>query len=176
MPDFDGKIELQHRLTIRGAERGHKSKMFILLVRLKTGSSKKRRNVEMTKKFAIAVAFVFLAGAITANAQLKRCGLDIYVTENDANGLPVQNTTATAVKVGSKKVIKAAFAEAMPVFENLAEGIYKLTLKKAGYKTTVKTVEIDCSEVEDDDPSISDSVFLQKGNGDVIYVQPTKEN
>lgn len=62
----------------------------------------------------------------------------------------------------TKEVVKATLFEAMPVFGNLSAGQYTITVTKAGYKNTVKEINLDCRNLETDDQSVTENIFLQK--------------
>jgi hypothetical protein len=94
--------------------------------------------------------------------QAKTCGLNLEITETNKDGLPVQNATATAVNTETNETFKAALFEAMPVFNELSEGKYQITVTKADYQTAVKEINLDCSNLEEDDQSVTEKVFLQK--------------
>ncbi len=93
------------------------------------------------------------------------CGLNLEITENNADGLPVQNVTATAMNAETKETSKATLFEAMPVFSDLSEGKYQVTVMKKGYKNATKEITLDCSNLEDDDPSVTQQIFVQKEGG-----------
>lgn len=133
-----------------------------------------------TIRFAIGlIAFCLLSGsAATANArfQAKSCGLELNVTESNADGNPVLSARATATNLATKKSVKAGLLEGFPVFGELREGRYKLTVSKSGYRTTVKEVNHDCRSVDEDQNIATINVFLKKGNSKQIYSQPASRN
>ena len=97
-----------------------------------------------------------------SRAQSSGCGLNLEITESNISGLPIQNAAATAVNSVTKEVVKATLFEAMPVFGNLSAGKYTITVTKTGYKNTVKEISLDCRNLEADDQSVTENIFLQK--------------
>lgn len=97
--------------------------------------------------------------------EAKVCGLNLEITENNANGLPIQNVMATATNLDNNKTFKAILFEAMPVFNDLSEGKYQITLIKKDYKNITKEITLDCSGLEEDDPSVTQQLFMQKEGG-----------
>lgn len=104
-------------------------------------------NSNATIRLAIGlIALCFLSGsATTANARVeaKSCGLELNVTESNADGNPVRPAGATATNLATKRTVKAGFLEGFAVFGDLHEGRYKITVDKPGYRTTVKEVNLD---------------------------------
>lgn len=120
----------------------------------------------------VLMTVLLLAFSAVEQAQAKACGLNLSVTEAQAGGDPVQNVVATATNLATKRVSTARLFEAMPAFDNLREGKYQIRVKKAGYQTTVRQIKLACGPLAADDPSVTASVFLQKGSGNQIYKQP----
>lgn len=122
--------------------------------------------MENMKKFMlrkILFALVLLAGfTVAAEAQAKSCGLNLEITEAIYAEPPIQNATATAVNLKTKKTYKAVLFEAMPVFNDLPAGKYKVTVSKKGYQTLVKQITLDCSNLEEDDSSKTEYILLRK--------------
>jgi hypothetical protein len=116
----------------------------------------------MLKKLAAAFALVLLTSFAGAQARTKTCGLNLEVTEAVYAEPPIQNATATAVSLKTKKKLKAVLFEGMPVFGELAAGKYTITVSKKGYRTLVKQITLDCSSLEADDPSKTEYILLRK--------------
>ena len=95
--------------------------------------------------------------------KIEPCGLNLEITENDANGLPVQGATATALNTATNETVKSVLFEGFPVFSDLAPGTYKVTVTKSGYKTMVKEIPLECNNLSEDDRSATDYMFLTKG-------------
>lgn len=121
----------------------------------------------------ISIVFVLLLTGFAAaqEIQAKSCGLELNVTEPGANGRPIQFAISTATSLATKRTVKAGYFEGFPVFGNLRDGRYKLTVKKAGYKTTVKEINLDCRQADTDQNSVSENIVLRKGSGKQIYNQ-----
>jgi hypothetical protein len=116
----------------------------------------------MLQKTALLFAFILLAGFSAANAQTKPCALNLEVTEAIYAKPPIQNATATAINLKTKKTYKAVLFEAMPVFGNLPSGKYSVTVSKKGFQTLVKQITLDCSNLEADDRSKTEYILLRK--------------
>jgi len=122
----------------------------------------------MNFKIAITPAlFLLLTSFSFAHAQVKQCLLDLSVTKyqknEDAPEIPISGASATATNIVTKKVTKAVLFEGMPRFAKLREGIYNLTVTKAGYARTFKRVKFDCSGLVEDG-SVSEDIFLWEGS------------
>ena len=117
------------------------------------------------QKFLIALAFFCAAGFVNIDAQTKSCGLNLEVTEAIYAEPPIQGATATATNLATKKSFKSSLFEGMPVFGEMPAGKYSLTVSKAGYKTLFKQINLDCSKIESDDPSVTEYILLRKAAG-----------
>lgn len=133
----------------------------------------------MNIKFLIVFAafFVFASSSFVA-AQTKTCPLDLYVIkyrpiDSEAPDFPVSGATASVTSTATKRLTKASLLEGMPRFANLREGKYKLSVTKKGYKQTVKQITINCGGL-DDDGSVQETVFLQKGSVKQTYQMPNE--
>ena len=114
------------------------------------------------QKMTVALALLLLAGLTAAEAQTKSCGLDLEVTEKIYAEPPIQNATATAVNLKTKKKYRAVLFEAMPVFGDLPAGRYTVTVSKKGYQTLVKQITLNCTNLEEDHPSQTEYILLRK--------------
>jgi hypothetical protein len=114
------------------------------------------------RRAALALALVSAAGFTAAQAQAKSCNLNIEVQETNADGPPVEHASATATNVKTRRRFRAVAFEGMPVFGRLPAGRYSVTVSKRGYATAVKEVNLTCANLEPDDPSETEHVFLQK--------------
>lgn len=117
------------------------------------------------QKISFALALVLIAGVSGAQAQKKSCGMNLEVMEALYAETPIQGASATAVNRATKKTYKAALFEGMPVFGEMPAGKYTVTVSKTGYKTLIKQVNLDCAEVEPDDPSVTEYIHLRKASG-----------
>ena len=129
---------------------------------------KGRKGHFVSPEYGVIEKFVDAAGkefkVTRLEMQAKLCGLNLEITEKNANGVPIQHTSATATNTETKETFKATLFEAMPVFSDLSEGTYQITVMKKGYKNAVKTFTLDCSNLEEDDQSVTEYMFLTKGN------------
>ena len=116
----------------------------------------------MLQKAIVAFAMVLPLGFNIASAQTKTCGLNLEVTEAIYAEPPIEGATATAVSLKTKKKFKAVLFEGMPVFGELSAGKYTITVSKKGYQTLVKQITLDCSNLEEDDPSKTEYILLRK--------------
>lgn len=126
----------------------------------------------MFQKISIGFSLILLTFFAAVQARAESCGLELNVTESNADGNPVRSVSATATNLVTKKSFKASFLEGYPVFGNLREGTYRITVKKFGYKTTVKRLNLDCRSADEDQNIVTVNVFLRKGSGKQIYNQP----
>ena len=111
---------------------------------------------------ALLLAFLASAGLVSAQAQMKSCGLNLEITEAIYAEPPIQGATATAVNLKTKKQFKAVLFEGMPVFGELPAGRYTITVSKKGYQTRVRQITLDCRNLEEDDPSKTEYILLRK--------------
>lgn len=130
-------------------------------------NEKGRKGHFVSPEYGVITMFVDASGkevkVMRLQMQAKTCGLNVEITETNMDGLPVQNAAATAVNFETNETMKAVLFEAMPVFNDLSEGKYKITVTKSGYQTAVKEVTLDCSNLEVDDQSVTVNIFLEKG-------------
>lgn len=126
----------------------------------------------VSQKILIALSLVLLAGFSAAQARAKSCGLELNVTESNANGSPIQSASATAINLATKKTARAGSLEGFPVFGDLREGRYKITVRKSGYRTVVKEVDLSCRSADEDQNIVTVDVFLKRGSGRRIDNQP----
>jgi len=117
---------------------------------------------KILRRAALALVILVAAGFNAAQARAKSCNLNIEVQETNADGPPVEHATATATSLKTKRRFKAVAFEGMPVFGRLPAGRYSVTVSKRGYATAVKEVNLTCANLEPDDPSETEHVFLQK--------------
>ncbi|HWW77630.1 MAG TPA: carboxypeptidase-like regulatory domain-containing protein, partial [Pyrinomonadaceae bacterium] len=123
--------------------------------------------MRILRRAALALALVSAAGFTAARAQAKSCNLNIEVQETNADGPPVEHASATATSLKTKRRFRAVAFEGMPVFGRLPAGRYSVTVTKRGYATAVKEVNLTCANLEPDDPSETEHVFLQKAGAAV---------
>lgn len=130
------------------------------------------------KCLIIFAAFIVFADSSFVAAQAKSCPLDLNVIkyrpiDSEAPDFPVSGATASVTSTATKRLTKASLLEGMPRFGNLREGKYKLSVTKKGYKQTVKQITINCGGL-DDDGSVQETVFLQKGSVKQTYQMPNE--
>jgi hypothetical protein len=130
-------------------------------------NEKGRKGQFISPEYGVIEKFVDASGkefkVTKLEDQPKVCGLNLEITETNIKGLPIQNATATAINLETNATLKAALFEAMPVFNDLTAGKYKITVMKNGYQTLVKEVELECNNLQEDDRMATEYVFLKKG-------------
>ena len=130
-------------------------------------NEKGRKGHFVSPEYGVIEKFVDASGkefkVTKLEKQPKVCGLNLEITETNANGLPIQNAAATATNTDTNETVKATLFEAMPVFSDLREGKYKISVMKNGYKNLVKEVELNCNNLTEDDQSATEYIFLIKG-------------
>ncbi len=128
---------------------------------------KGRKGHFVSPEYGTITKFVDASGKEFPVTRLEKkaepCGLNLEITENNTKGLPVQGANATAMNTGTNEMFKAVLFEGFPVFGDLAAGTYKVTVTKSGYKTLVKEIQLDCNNLQEDDRSATDYIFLTKG-------------
>lgn len=119
----------------------------------------------------MTIVLALLAGfaATAQEAQAKSCGIELSVTR--PNGRPLLSVPATIINLTTKKSSKAGFFEGYPVFSNLREGRYKITVMAPGYKTTVRQINLNCRLADADQNSVIIDITLQRGSRKQIYNQ-----
>lgn len=133
-------------------------------------------NLKFLIIFAAFFAFVSLP---SAKAQMKSCPLDLNVIkyrpiDSDAPDFPVSGATAVVTNTATKKLTRAVLLEGMPRFARLREGKYTVSVTKTGYKRTIKQITINCDGL-DDDGSVDELIFLQKGSEKQTFNMPPTE-
>ncbi len=101
-------------------------------------------------KTTLMLALFAFATAHTSSvfAQRSTCGLRIYVTE--ANEFetdaikPIMDARIVAAKVGSRRKIPAITSDGEQQFTRLAEGEYRITITKQGFKRAIQPVNFIC--------------------------------
>lgn len=131
------------------------------------------------KVLIISAVFLLAAGSSSVMAQTKSCPLDLNVIkyrpiDSEAPDIPISGATAAATYIATRKTTKAASFEGMPRFAGLREGKYTVSVTKKGYKRTVKQVTINCNGL-DDDGSVNELIFLQKGSAKQTFNMPPTE-
>lgn len=96
----------------------------------------------------LALFAMAMAHTSSVFAQRSTCGLRIYVTE--ANEFetdaikPVMDARIVAAKAGSRRKIPAITSDGQQQFTKLAEGEYKITITKQGFKRAIQPVNFVC--------------------------------
>lgn len=88
--------------------------------------------------FAVLICLLISAGKAKANS----CDLGILPYEEFEGD--VTDTRVTAYNTTTKKIFNASLVDESPAFVNLAEGKYKITVTKTGYKKSVYVYQHKC--------------------------------
>ena len=97
---------------------------------------------------ALALFAMAVGHASSVFAQRSTCGLRLYVTEKnefETDAIkPIMDARIVAAKVGSRRKIPAITSDGQQQFSRLAEGEYRFTLTKQGFKRTIQPVSFIC--------------------------------
>ncbi len=104
--------------------------------------------------------------AFSVHGQSGVCSARVLVNLGKSN-TAVTNVRATAVKEVTGKSYRSVINDDFPYFRSLPEGDYKITVAKAGFKTTSMKRYHDCSGFEDSVYRWSAEMY--KGNPKVIF-------
>ena len=101
----------------------------------------------------LAMAFLVLAFCAlttpTASAQPWNCvlALDVATTNTKFETRPINDARATALNTGSHKSMPAVLMSGQPVFSNLIDGRYRITVTRPGFKRAVQPVTFKCERM-----------------------------
>lgn len=131
------------------------------------------RNVLLTT-LSLALFVVVVFQSSTAFAQRQTCALGLKVIEpskaetDEVN--PITGARAIATKLGSRRTIPADMVEGQPIFPELTDGDYKLTITKRGYKRTVQQITFMCLA-----PSQDTLIYIKLARGSSKLTVTTKK-
>ncbi len=128
-------------------------------------------------KYLVLSFFIVLIGSdLKLQAQNKICDLRIslfeYIDTNPSETIAslfrdetnvIADAQAIAFNNKSKKTITGILKDRTPYFQNLAEGDYKITISKNGFKKTQETFIHSCDNV-DVSNKFCKGVYLRRGN------------
>lgn len=105
------------------------------------------RNALLTT-FSLMLFAVVVSQSSTAFAQRQTCALELKVIEPNKSERdelkPIIGARAIATKFGSRRTIPAVMVEGQPIFPELTDGDYKITITKRGFKRTVQPISFIC--------------------------------
>lgn len=105
------------------------------------------RNALLTS-LSLMLFVVVVSLSSTAFGQRQTCALGLKVIEANTTETdelhPIIGARAIATKLGSRRTIPADMVEGQPIFGELTDGDYKITITKRGYKRTVQQITFMC--------------------------------
>jgi TonB family protein len=128
------------------------------------------------------IIILTLIFSYSAVGQVKTCTFRIGLFEDmlvkDDKGRMVRpisqnnviaDATATASNIKTKQIFKSVSIDRTPHFIDIPGGLYKVLIRKVGYKRTLREINVDCSYI-DAKGRFSEIVFLHRGNVKELFV------
>lgn len=125
---------------------------------------------------------ILILFALAFEAHAQKCGLQVGVWESfpeektsidgslEERKVEVAGFTAMAVNQKTKRVYENASPAGRIYFEALPDGVYEITVRKAGYKTTIQTHNFSCVPANDGVKFLN--ILVSRGTPNQVVARP----